>query len=48
MKKANLSENSEVEIENKDGPSLFFLVKKKLSLDTLLNEITKDKFAPRK
>lgn len=42
IEKANLSENSEVEIENKDGAIIIFPRQKKLSLDTLLSEITKD------
>ena len=42
IEKANLNENSEVEIENKDGAIIIFPRQKKLSLDTLLSEITKD------
>lgn len=42
IEKANLNENSEVEIENKDGAIIIFPRKKKLSLDKLLSEITKD------
>jgi antitoxin MazE len=42
IEKANLNENSEVEIENKDGAIIIFPRQKKLSLDKLLSEITKD------
>ena len=42
IEKANLNENSEVEIENKDEAIIIFPRQKKLSLDTLLSEITKD------
>ena len=42
IEKANLNENSEVEIENKDGAIIIFPSRKKLSLDNLLSQITKD------
>lgn len=42
IEKANLNENSEVEIENKDGAIIIFPRQKKLSLDKLLSEITKN------
>lgn len=42
IEKANLNENSEVEIENKDGAIIIFPRQKKLSLDNLLSQITKD------
>lgn len=41
IEKANLNENSEVEIENKDGAIIIFPSQKKLSLDNLLSQITK-------
>jgi antitoxin MazE len=39
--KVNLSENSEVEIESKNGAIVIFPSKKKYSLDSLLEQITK-------
>ncbi|MFZ4712170.1 MAG: AbrB/MazE/SpoVT family DNA-binding domain-containing protein [Bacteriovoracaceae bacterium] len=42
IEKANLNENSEVEIENKDGAIIIFPRQNKLSLDSLLSQITKD------
>jgi antitoxin MazE len=42
IEKANLNENSEVEIENKDGAIIIFPRQKKLSLDKLLSQISKD------
>lgn len=42
IEKANLNENSEVEIENKDGAIIIFPRQKKLSLDTLLSQISKN------
>jgi antitoxin component of MazEF toxin-antitoxin module len=36
-----LAENSEVEVESKDGVILIFSAKKKYSLDSLLDQITK-------
>lgn len=40
IEKANLNENSEVEIENKDGGIIIFLRQKKPSLSSLLSQIT--------
>ena len=37
-----MNENSEVEIENKDGAIIIFPRQKKLSLDKLISQITKD------
>lgn len=42
IEKLNLTENSEVEIEHKNGAIVIFPVKKKYSLDALLGQITKD------
>lgn len=42
IEKTALSENSEVEIEHKDGVIIIFPSKKKYSLDLLLNKITKE------
>jgi antitoxin MazE len=42
MEKTNLGENSEVEIEHKDGAIIIFPAKRKLSLDELLSQITRD------
>lgn len=42
IEKANLSENSEVEIESKNGTIVIFPAKKEYSLDALLNQITKN------
>lgn len=39
--KVNLSENSEVEIESKNGTIVIFPAKKEYSLDALLEQITK-------
>ena len=41
IEKANLDENSEVEIENKDGTIIIFPCKKKQSLANLLSQIHK-------
>lgn len=41
IEKANLDENSEVEIENKDGAIIIFPRQKKVSLENLLSQITK-------
>ncbi|PIU00749.1 MAG: AbrB/MazE/SpoVT family DNA-binding domain-containing protein [Bdellovibrionales bacterium CG10_big_fil_rev_8_21_14_0_10_45_34] len=41
IEKVNLSENSEVEIESKNGTIIIFPAKKEYSLDTLLDQITK-------
>lgn len=41
IEKANLDENSEVEIENKDGAIIIFPRQKKESLANLLSQITK-------
>lgn len=41
IEKANLGENSEVEIESKDGAIVIFPAKKEYSLDMLLEQITK-------
>jgi antitoxin MazE len=42
VEKLNLSENSEVEVEHKDGAIMIFPVKKKYSLNAMLDQITKD------
>ena len=42
IEKANLDENSEVEIENKDGAIIIFPRQKKQSLSNLLSKITKN------
>lgn len=42
IEKVNLSENSEVEIESKNGTIVIFPTKKEYSLDTLLDQITKN------
>ena len=42
IEKANLEENSEVEIENKDGAIIIFPRQKKESLADLLSQITKN------
>lgn len=39
--KVNLSENSEVEVESKNGTIVIFPVKKQYSLESLLEQITK-------
>jgi antitoxin MazE len=41
IEKVNLSENSEVEIESKNGTIVIFPAKKEYSLDSLLEKITK-------
>lgn len=41
IEKVNLSENSEVEIESKNGTIVIFPAKKEYSLDALLKQITK-------
>lgn len=41
IEKVNLTENSEVEIESKNGTIIIFPAKKKYSLETLLEQITK-------
>ena len=42
IEKVNLSENSEVEIESKNGTIVIFPAKKEYSLDSLLEQITKN------
>lgn len=42
IEKVNLSENSEVEIESKDGTIVIIPAKKEYSLDSLLEQITKN------
>lgn len=42
VEKVNLAENSEVEIESKNGAILIFPAKKGYSLDSLLDQISKD------
>ena len=42
IEKVNLSENSEVEIEYKNGTIVIFPAKKEYSLDSLLEKITKN------
>ncbi len=41
IEKVNLGENSEVEIESKNGTIVIFPAKKEYSLDVLLEQITK-------
>lgn len=41
IEKANLNENSEVEIENRDGLIIIFPRQKKESLASLLSKVTK-------
>jgi antitoxin MazE len=41
IEKVNLSENSEVVIESKNGTIVIFPAKKQYSLDSLLEQITK-------
>jgi antitoxin MazE len=41
IEKVNLSENSEVEIESKNGTIVIFPAKKAYSLDALVEQITK-------
>ncbi len=42
IEKVNLSENSVVDIESKNGAIIIFPSKKEYSLDTLLEQITKN------
>lgn len=42
IEKANLEVNSEVEIEHHDGKIIIFPLKKKIQLNDLLSQITKD------
>ncbi len=42
IEKVNLNENSEVEIESKNGTIVIFPAKKEYSLDNLLDQITKN------
>lgn len=42
IEKVKLSENSEVEIESKNGTIVIFPSKKEYSLDSLLEQITKN------
>ncbi len=42
IEKLNLTENSEVEVEHKDGAIIIFPVKRKYSLNSMLDQITKD------
>jgi antitoxin MazE len=42
IEKSNLSENSEVEIEHKNGAIIIFPAKKQFSLAALVNQITKE------
>ncbi len=42
IEKANLNENSEVEIENKDGAIVIFPVPNRFSLDSLVDQITNE------
>ena len=52
IEKVNLSENSEVEIESKNGTIVIFPTQKQYSLDVLLDQISKnnlhqvEEFAP--
>ncbi len=41
MEKVNLSENSEVEVESKNGTIVISAAKKQYSLESLLDQITK-------
>jgi antitoxin MazE len=41
IEKVNLSEDSEVEVESKNGMIVIFPAKKKYSLESLLDQITK-------
>lgn len=41
IEKTKLHENAEVEIESKNGTIVIFPVKKEISLDSLLEQITK-------
>ena len=40
--KLNLTENSEVEVEHKDGAIIILPIKRKFSLDKMLDQITKE------
>lgn len=42
IEKLNLTENSEVEVEHKDGAIIIFPVKNRFSLESLVGQITKD------
>lgn len=42
IEKTSLGENSEVEIEHKNGAIIIFPAKKKFSLAAMLNQITND------
>lgn len=42
IEKTDLSENSEVEIENKNGAIIIFPAKKQFSLKALVDQITKE------
>lgn len=42
IEKLNLTENSEVEVEHKDGAIIISPIKRKVSLSSLLDQITKD------
>ena len=42
IKKVNLSEHSEVEVESKNGMIVIFPAKKQYSLESLLNQITRN------
>lgn len=42
IEKMNLSENSEVEVEHKNGAIIIFPAKKQFSLDALVEQITKE------
>ncbi|MCK6597763.1 MAG: AbrB/MazE/SpoVT family DNA-binding domain-containing protein [Bdellovibrionaceae bacterium] len=42
IEKLNLTENSEVEVSHKDGAIIIIPVKKKFSLENLLEQITKN------
>lgn len=46
IEKLNLTENSEVEIEHKNGAIIIYPVKKKFSLNSLVGQITKDNCHP--
>lgn len=47
IEKVNLSENSEVEIESKNGTIIIFPAKKQFSLDDLVDQITKSNLHPK-
>lgn len=42
IEKMNLSENSEVEIEHKNGAIIIFPTKRQFSIDDLINQISKE------